>query len=178
MDKSRGFTIVELLIVIVVIAILASIVIVSYTGIQVRAENVKTTTAVGVYARALLSYGQLNGSYPTATWDCLADSNTTCGLVSGTGAPCFGVGGASTSTTFDMQIKTLISPLPQVSDQEMTCSTGKYQGGFFNSPDATHLNMYILYRGNQTCPNVSGLTSWYRTQQDDATFCTYQFPAL
>jgi prepilin-type N-terminal cleavage/methylation domain-containing protein len=43
--KERGFTIVELLIVIVVIAILATIAIVSYTGIQKRAATVAYTSA-------------------------------------------------------------------------------------------------------------------------------------
>ena len=38
MNKSRGFTIVELLIVIVVIAILAAITIVAFNGIQERSQ--------------------------------------------------------------------------------------------------------------------------------------------
>ncbi len=38
-NKSRGFTIVELLIVVVVIAILAAITIVSYNGISRQAKN-------------------------------------------------------------------------------------------------------------------------------------------
>lgn len=47
MKKSiRGFTIVELLIVIVIIAILATVTIVSYNGIQARAKNTKTVSAV------------------------------------------------------------------------------------------------------------------------------------
>ena len=52
----RGFTIVELLIVIVVIAILATITIVSYNGIQARAEHTKFLAAVDAYEKALRMY--------------------------------------------------------------------------------------------------------------------------
>ena len=44
MKKDRGFTIVELLIVIVVIAILAAITIVAYSGITARANTTKAQT--------------------------------------------------------------------------------------------------------------------------------------
>ena len=50
---TRGFTIVELLIVIVVIGILASITVAAYSGVQVRAKNAKTLAAVDVYKKAL-----------------------------------------------------------------------------------------------------------------------------
>ena len=52
----RGFTIVELLIVIVVIAILATITVVSYNGITAKAENVKLLSAVDAYEKALRLY--------------------------------------------------------------------------------------------------------------------------
>ena len=45
-QKSKGFTIVELLIVIVVIAILATLVIVTFTGIQQKARDSKRETDV------------------------------------------------------------------------------------------------------------------------------------
>lgn len=59
-----GFTIVELLIVIVVIGILAAITIVAYNGIQARAENTKTVNSVTAYARAIRSYAAINNTYP------------------------------------------------------------------------------------------------------------------
>lgn len=65
-DRNYGFTIVELLIVIVVIAILASISIVSYNGIQNRAKTTAASTvAKSVTTKAEMAY-TLTGSYPTA----------------------------------------------------------------------------------------------------------------
>lgn len=60
----RGFTIVELLIVIVVIAILAAITIVSYQGIQARARDARRTQDVSTITKALEMYYIDNGQFP------------------------------------------------------------------------------------------------------------------
>lgn len=65
--KNRGFTIVELLIVIVVIAILAAISIVSYNGIQQRANNTVVANNLSSAAKSLALYHADNGQYPTTT---------------------------------------------------------------------------------------------------------------
>ena len=64
--KQPGFTIVELLIVIVVIAILAAITIVAYSGIQARARDSRRIDDVRVIVTALEVYKVLNGSYPAS----------------------------------------------------------------------------------------------------------------
>jgi general secretion pathway protein G len=70
----KGFTIVELLIVIVVIGILATLVIVTFTGIQQKARNTKRQTDVNALNSHVEAFYAQNGYYPTlahmndATW--------------------------------------------------------------------------------------------------------------
>lgn len=82
--KNTGFTIVELLIVIVVIAILASISIVAYTGIQSRARDTQRRSDIASFTKALELYYLENGEYPSITapastinpsWATTADSS-------------------------------------------------------------------------------------------------------
>lgn len=65
--KQPGFTIVELLIVIVVIGILATVTVVAYNGVQQRANNAKTTQALGAWIKALNLYKIDNGGWPHYT---------------------------------------------------------------------------------------------------------------
>jgi prepilin-type N-terminal cleavage/methylation domain-containing protein len=65
--KSRtGFTIVELLIVIVVIGILAAISLVAYSGVQQKTKNAKSVAALEKYAKLLSMYKVDNGTHPDA----------------------------------------------------------------------------------------------------------------
>jgi len=63
--NSTGFTIVELLVVIVVIGILAAITFVAYTGIQQRASSAVITSDINGAITALEIYKAENGNYPT-----------------------------------------------------------------------------------------------------------------
>ena len=65
MKHARGFTIVELLIVIVVIAIFATISIVSYNGIQDRARSAALKSDVVQASKQLKLFQAENGTYPT-----------------------------------------------------------------------------------------------------------------
>jgi len=65
-NKHHGFTIVELLIVIVIIATLAAITIVAYNGIQQRARVSRTNAALTQAKKKLELYKVDNSSYPTS----------------------------------------------------------------------------------------------------------------
>ncbi|MBC7869084.1 prepilin-type N-terminal cleavage/methylation domain-containing protein [Candidatus Saccharibacteria bacterium] len=69
-DKQPGFTIVELLIVIVVIGILAAITILAYNGIQGRAVAASLTSDLTNASTKLKLYQVDNSSYPNSINDC------------------------------------------------------------------------------------------------------------
>jgi prepilin-type N-terminal cleavage/methylation domain-containing protein len=65
--KQQGFTIVELLIVIVVIGILALLVVTTFTGIQQKARDTERETDVKAIHGQVEAYYAQNGKYPTLT---------------------------------------------------------------------------------------------------------------
>lgn len=67
MDRKSGFTIVELLIVIVVIAILAAISIVAYRGIQERSRYSTMKNDMSTIRKALELYKVDHGGYPDSS---------------------------------------------------------------------------------------------------------------
>jgi len=82
MKKTKsGFTIVELLIVIVVIAILAAISVVAYNGVQQRGRDSQRSSDITALAKAIELYYIDNGQFPlssgstsmTANWSTTAD---------------------------------------------------------------------------------------------------------
>ena len=68
-QKQKGFTIVELLIVIVVIAILAAITVVAYNGISARARDSQRQSDIVAVQKALEMYKLDNSSYPSVGTD-------------------------------------------------------------------------------------------------------------
>ena len=132
--KKTGFTIVELLIVIVVIAILAAITIVAYNGIQVRAENTKTVSAVQAYRKALTKYAIEKGSYPIIGGYCLGTQYL---ILDGTTAGCRNSNSVltnSSATTFAPLLQPYLgssAPMPSTKILYNTAGTVGYVGIYF-----------------------------------------------
>ena len=173
--KQKGFTIVELLIVIVVIGILAAITIVAFNGVQARAENSKTTTAVSQYVRILKSYAINNNNlYPIAAYPCLTPHTTPaakCANVTDSTGPCSGAGTAASQSGFDTALKTVVANLPQPSAQSMNCGGKMYGGAWYNSVAGTVATVVYYLRGDVPCSSISGLRQDSRYQADDTTAC-------
>ena len=166
-----GFTIVELLIVIVVIAILAAITTVAYNGIRQRAENAKTLAAVQTYVKGLSLFATNNGRFPIdASYPCLGPVGTTCGATNGAG--CFGFGTASATTGFVNDMMTVLSAMPRLSDQSIRCSpTGVGTRGLYYSTDGISITLQYYLKGDIPCSPPSGLGIYARYQAEDVTDC-------
>ena len=78
LQGSRGFTIVELLIVIVVIGILAAITIVAYNGVTARANTAASETAAGNFAKKAEVYQADSGNnrYPVVSTEVTGAAST------------------------------------------------------------------------------------------------------
>lgn len=102
-QKDGGFTIVELLIVIVIIGILAALVIVAYTGITNRANATKAkTNAQAIQKKAEAIYANNGSTYPTLTTGFTGDVGSLpagVSLLTGAGA----LSGTNGTTTVEYQ---------------------------------------------------------------------------
>lgn len=181
MRKSMsGFTIVELLIVIVVIAILAAISTVAFSGIQTRAENLKTTSAVSEYAKALQLYRIDQGTYPVASWSCLGTHPGTNCAATPAGTPtCDGNGSVSSTAGFDTEMSKVFSggSKPRPSTQWVNCGGTNYGGAYYWSSDGVSVTLRYFLKGNQVCPTIGNLNNVGRFQLNDATLCYTTPPA-
>jgi len=127
--KQKGFTIVELLIVIVVIGILAAITIVAYNGVQQRAYNTKVVAGANAYLKAFYEYKAVKGSYPTAT-GCLGANypNNSCwaGNSDGTSS------GLVVNSVLDNSLSEFIKNKPDVgTDLQNIVIVNQFRGGAF-----------------------------------------------
>lgn len=96
-DRSAGFTIVELLIVIVIIGILAAITIVAYNGIQERAKNTTLISDLTTSAKQLRLDQATNSIFPAT----VAEANNNKGLKASPGTSyTYTVNNAITPQTF------------------------------------------------------------------------------
>ena len=172
--NSRGFTIVELLIVIVVIAILAAITIVAYNGIQQRANNSKTVAAVEAYVKAVGLYAAVNGSHPVAT-SCLGVGYS--GGFCRDDNPIYAENGNNFNTVLLAPYLNGATPTPaQVTSQynASIAMTGAYYiyGSASYNPTGGGIGAIIL--GTSNCPVISGISIVTSTSTlDGNVLCRY-----
>lgn len=80
--SQKGFTIVELLIVIVVIGILAALVLNTFAGAQARARDTERKTDIDAVAKQLEVYHADHGAYPALSeWNSAAKAKATFGSI-------------------------------------------------------------------------------------------------
>lgn len=158
--EQRGFTIVELLIVVVVIAILAAISTVAFSSVQDRAEIAKTASAVRQYREALSHYRTDNGQYPITGAFCLGNQYGT--FTGGTTAGCrystAVISNGNGSAGRDALKPYMDGQTPMPSTKVMTSGSTEFVGGHFYGSsynyrlDGNRVVAIEYYVKGNTCP--------------------------
>lgn len=167
-QRLNGFTIVELLIVIVVIGILAAITIVSFNGIQQRGTNTAIISSARNAAGALQAYITANGTYPATASFCLT---ATSGCNWAGNVPANSSGAAPGNIT---AIASLPASTPRANDINFGVVYNYNSTRTFNGEVQPLQIVYILKGGYQECklPNLSnsgGVTTLSTTNPFTAT---------
>ncbi len=181
--SQRGFTIVELLIVIVVIGILAGITIVAYGGIQQRANNTAKYQAAASYEKSIQLYIAENNNAPPmgAGSVCLGHGYSI------RGSDTVGSCGGSDYTTkedpaFDTAIKTILSRVPDASNKVVTKENGvtyvgitltNWDGFRVDGQPNPYIMQFVLEGRDQDC-KVPGVVQMINGEWGNFTYATTQ----
>jgi prepilin-type N-terminal cleavage/methylation domain-containing protein len=133
--KGKGFTIIELIIVIAIIAILTAITAVIYTGVQTRSRVTKAENDIKAVQKLVEAYKARNGTYPVTTAGAFNPDWGTSTAWSDSGCPA-GVKKVD-------WVPGLSSPLPQ--SQPTTWGVGGYLGCYIYTSNGT---VYVLSAWN------------------------------
>lgn len=147
--SQRGFTIVELLIVIVIIGILAALIIVSYNGIQQRAKNNQTVAAVGSWVKALKMHYIETGSWLNIR-TCLGETTTY------PGNNCWVGTGVNTTAINTLRPYLGNGALPVPDTTNATNSSSSPKIGIMYTPQSGTYQLYYVQIGTNNCVDVGG----------------------
>jgi len=170
MNKPRGFTIVELLIVIVVIAILAAISVVAYNGIQARAKNTKTINATTAWIKLLKLYNAENNSWPTYN-SCLGSSST----YQGDGGQCYTGAGWVVNSDFMNQMQPYVTNYPEPDATEVTdgVTNAPRRGAMYRISGSDNLILMML-SDVSVCPDMGLPTTVHGGAEAKGMRCAYK----
>lgn len=173
--KKHGFTVVELLVVIVVIGILAAITIASYLWLNRDAQAAHTVVNANQYIKSLDTYKSKFGQYPvTATFACVGSYPAI------TGSPanaCYSVNGGNSSSptstaAFNSEMQK-VGLQPTVFTNSVSYTSGSYtyvMRGLRYSSNGRQYQLWWYFQGTREC-GVPGASRTANTIQD-YTYCT------
>ncbi len=163
---SRGFTIVEILVVVAVIAILVVIGVVSYNGVVTRSYIAKASSAVDAYIKILETYRLEKGKYPTYTSAtnniCLALDNTLPAVAPFAANQCNTdpLDEAYLNSDFNQLLTPYAGKLPDTVLPTVQYKPGVYTRGllYYATSDGKFAEVYYSLTGDYPCPRGSRFT--------------------
>lgn len=157
-NENGGFTIIELLVVIVIIALLAAISALAYSGVQQRAANTTRVHSAKEYIKLLSMYAIQNGNYPSFTEGACLGIGYTDGTCSNSGLSSSWPAAATVQPAFNTALAS-VGAIPDYLKLNSTASgQGNEVGAFLynrgttnESPSRSFRLVYYLQGNNQDC---------------------------
>ena len=160
---SKGFTIIELIVVIAIITVLSAIVMTNVTAYQKKARNAARLSTVRNYLTALEIAYENNGNYPSnapVTYCCLGSGNI--------GGQCWGSSSYAECTVANNTLRPFFA-VPTDKYPVMGSNGVDYRGILYNYSGG-QINLYWILEGtNQSCGIVNALSGNFLNN----TYCFY-----
>jgi prepilin-type N-terminal cleavage/methylation domain-containing protein len=169
MYRSRGFTIVELMIVVVVIGVLAAIIIVAYSGITTRAENQSRLAEMKAWEKMYKMYYTLYGQLPQ--YPGAPDGQLNIGYCLGTGFP--DTNGDGIGNCRDLYAGPPFGEQENAALNTELAKVTPLPKGPRNSPGSNSLGPFAMYYSNET---IVIYDVFKGTACPDGTSVSYQYP--
>ena len=187
-QQGYGFTIVELLIVIVVIALLAAITLIGYNAVRIRSENTRTIANIRQYVNAITLYNIKTGAYPVAPGESGQSVAMVCLGIGYEDSYCGRISSVDTyeSSSFmnDLQAKSGVTLSAAVSDKYGDVGGESFVGAAYgvDKTDSEHSStlyartiQWHLTGENQDCV-LAG--AWAYRTEDGNTACEIDFEEI
>lgn len=175
--SSHGFTLVELIIVIVVIGVLAAIILVAYGGVTKGAQISAMTSEMKQWKELFETYKAVNGHYPAPSATPLTGGGPGSSALNvyclGTGFPnsdCYGnpTTPAATAESTGTQLMTELSTIAKPPTNSTKYPTPSATGPWLVYLSDTDVRMSDAFPGGTTCPG--GMTAGYNGPRQDCYY--------
>lgn len=187
----KGFTIIELVVVITVIAILATIAVASYNGTQIRADTTSRLNEMKAWEHLYRTYATKFGTYPryTGSPDGNGGGGPDLGWCLGAGFPvtgsnntpprgsgnCRDLDGTTYKYYVNTQLNDELAKAGKLPDGPRTPPDGRALGPYAKYYTAGNVEIINIFKGS-TCP--SGTTTGYYYSSFNTVTCTINLAPL
>lgn len=160
-NRAKGFTVIEMIVVVITIAILATITVVAFNGAQKRARDSQVQAELANAQKQIQLFRGTNASFPTAINACPTPTATTVCYMPASGVTMnYYVNNASTPQYFYINAKSGTSNFRLGSDDPTPVATTGTKVVFASTAEQTGTNEFLRFADLAPTIDANGLISY------------------